>query len=200
MEDRQLDLIIEKDQQRGPCESICALHAGRRDYSIRSADYTAGERLGYRYAWYFMILRIEPIVSRGARLLGFDLTKDGAIEIARAGAARHASLVGFWRVRDLRCRGSGLWMPQRRTDVEPSGCRPSVCHGSALSHVYCGNYGGPVGGNACSVPFEQRDTIEEVIEPYLPQGILCARRVPALAAEGYRHLGLQAPMNIISWI
>ena len=45
---------------------------------------------------------------------------------------------------------------------------------------------------------EQRDTIEEVIEPYLiQQGFLMRTpRGRALAAEAYRHLGLQEPEGL----
>ena len=45
---------------------------------------------------------------------------------------------------------------------------------------------------------EQRDTIEEVIEPFLIQQGLLMRtpRGRALAAKGYKHLGLQAPSNM----
>ena len=56
--------------------------------------------------------------------------------------------------------------------------------------------GGPVGVETLAAALsEQRDTIEEVIEPYLiQQGFLMRTpRGRALAAEAYRHLGLREP-------
>ena len=59
------------------------------------------------------------------------------------------------------------------------------------------NYGGgPVGVETLAAALsEQRDTIEDVIEPYLiQQGFLMRTpRGRALTAQAYAHLGLQAP-------
>jgi Holliday junction DNA helicase RuvB len=62
------------------------------------------------------------------------------------------------------------------------------------------NYGGgPVGVETLSAALsEERDTIEEVIEPYLiRQGLLMRTPRGRVLAEGaYRHLGLVPPTNI----
>jgi Holliday junction DNA helicase RuvB len=62
------------------------------------------------------------------------------------------------------------------------------------------NYGGgPVGAETLSAALsEERDTIEEVVEPYLiQQGLLMRTPRGRVLAEGaYRHLGLLAPKNI----
>jgi Holliday junction DNA helicase RuvB len=59
------------------------------------------------------------------------------------------------------------------------------------------NYGGgPVGVETLAAALsEQRDTIEDVIEPYLIQQGLLMRtpRGRALTAQAYAHLGLMAP-------
>jgi Holliday junction DNA helicase RuvB len=59
------------------------------------------------------------------------------------------------------------------------------------------NYGGgPVGVETMAAALsEQRDTIEEVIEPYLiQQGFLMRTpRGRALARKAYKHLGLAVP-------
>ena len=59
--------------------------------------------------------------------------------------------------------------------------------------------GGPVGVETLAAGLsEPRDTVEEVIEPYLiQQGFLMRTpRGRALAAEAYRHLGLQEPEGL----
>ena len=56
--------------------------------------------------------------------------------------------------------------------------------------------GGPVGADTLSAALsEERDTIEEVIEPYLMQLGLVMRtpRGRMLSAAGFKHLGLMAP-------
>jgi Holliday junction DNA helicase RuvB len=62
------------------------------------------------------------------------------------------------------------------------------------------NYGGgPVGAETLSAALsEERDTIEEVIEPYLiQQGLLMRTPRGRMLAEGaYRHLGISAPKNL----
>ncbi|MBL6932969.1 MAG: Holliday junction branch migration DNA helicase RuvB, partial [Rhodospirillales bacterium] len=61
------------------------------------------------------------------------------------------------------------------------------------------NYGGgPVGVETMAAALsEQRDTIEEVIEPYLIQQGLLMRtpRGRALTGQAYGHLGLKAPAS-----
>ena len=84
-----------------------------------------------------------------------------------------------------------------RLDVDPRGL-------DAMDRRYlkciAENYGGgPVGVETLAAALsEQRDTIEEVVEPYLLQEGFLMRtpRGRALATEGYRHLGLQAPKNM----
>ena len=61
------------------------------------------------------------------------------------------------------------------------------------------NYGGgPVGVETMAAALsEQRDTIEEVIEPYLiQQGLLIrTQRGRALTSQTYTHLGMKAPVS-----
>ena len=62
------------------------------------------------------------------------------------------------------------------------------------------NYGGgPVGVETLAAALsEQRDTIEDVIEPYLIQQGLLMRtpRGRALTGDGFKHLGLKPPANM----
>ncbi|HEC90437.1 MAG TPA: hypothetical protein ENI55_02100, partial [Alphaproteobacteria bacterium] len=61
------------------------------------------------------------------------------------------------------------------------------------------NYaGGPVGVETLAAALaEQRDTVEEVIEPYLIQQgfLLRTSRGRALGVQAYEHLGIDAPLN-----
>ena len=59
--------------------------------------------------------------------------------------------------------------------------------------------GGPVGADTLSAALsEERDTLEEVIEPYLMQLGLVMRtpRGRVLSPAGYAHLGLKSPKVI----
>ena len=207
MEDRQLDLII------GEGPAARSVRIDLAPFTLVGATTRSGllttplrERFGIPLRMVFYDPEeLELIVSRGARLLGFDLTKDGANEIARRarGTPRVAGRL-LRRVRDFAAvadagavDAAAADLTLNRLDVDPRGL-------DAMDRRYlmciAENYGGgPVGVETLAAALsEQRDTIEEVIEPYLlQQGFLMRTpRGRALAAEGYRHLGLQAPMNI----
>ena len=207
MEDRQLDLII------GEGPAARSVRIDLAPFTLVGATTRSGllttplrERFGIPLRMVFYDPEeLELIISRGARLLGFDLTKDGAIEIARRarGTPRVAGRLlrrvrDFAAVADIRAVDSAAAnLTLNRLDVDPRGL-------DAMDRRYlmciAENYGGgPVGVETLAAALsEQRDTIEEVIEPYLlQQGFLMRTpRGRALAAEGYRHLGLQAPMDI----
>lgn len=66
----------------------------------------------------------------------------------------------------------------------------------AIAEIY---HGGPVGCETlAAVLADQRDVLEEVIEPYLMQQGLIQRtpRGRMLAPEGWRYLGLTAPRDL----
>jgi Holliday junction DNA helicase RuvB len=145
---------------------------------------------------------LTSIVARGASLLDCPLTPEGAREIARRsrGTPRIAGRL-LRRVRDF-AAVSGLAAIDaqaadaalRRLDVDPAGL-------DAMDRRYlrtiAENYaGGPVGVETLAAALsEQRDMIEEVIEPYLLQQGLLMRtpRGRMLAEKGYRAIGLAAP-------
>jgi Holliday junction DNA helicase RuvB len=145
---------------------------------------------------------LTSIVARGAGLLACPLTPEGAVEIARRsrGTPRIAGRL-LRRVRDF-AAVSGLDAIDakaadaalRRLDVDPAGL-------DAMDRRYlrtiAENYaGGPVGVETLAAALsEQRDMIEEVIEPYLLQQGLLMRtpRGRMLAEKGYRAIGLAAP-------
>lgn len=140
------------------------------------------------------------IVSRAANLLGMGLTQDGAMEIAgrSRGTPRIAGRLTR-RVRDFALVGGirQVCAPEadnalRRLDVDAQGL-------DSMDRRYlrciADHYGGgPVGVETLAAALsEQRDVIEDVIEPYLMQQGLVQRtpRGRMLSEKGARHLGVQ---------
>jgi len=148
---------------------------------------------------------LELIVARGAAKLGFDLTAEGAREIARRsrGTPRIANRL-LRRVRDYAdVKGTGTItldianMALKMLDVDPQGF--DVMDRKLLEAVIHRFDGGPVGlDNIAASIGEERDTIEDVIEPYLIQQGYLQRtprgRIATLTA--YRHFGIVAPTAV----
>jgi Holliday junction DNA helicase RuvB len=145
---------------------------------------------------------LELIVSRGARVLGMSLTTDGAAEIARRsrGTPRVAGRL-LRRVRDFAAVAGVETIAAvqadsalKRMDVDERGL-------DAMDRKYmrcmADNYGGgPVGVETMAAALsEQRDVLEEVIEPYLIQQGLVQRtpRGRVLTRGGFGYLGLDLP-------
>ncbi|HVJ32731.1 MAG TPA: Holliday junction branch migration DNA helicase RuvB [Terriglobia bacterium] len=148
---------------------------------------------------------LETIVRRGARVIGLDLAASGAVEIARRsrGTPRVAGRL-LRRVRDFALVAkAGLVDAKaadaalRRLDVDQLGLDAMD---RRFLRCIAENYGGgPVGVETLAAALaEQRDTIEEAIEPYLiQQGLL--QRTPrgrALTANGFKYLGLTPPRGV----
>jgi Holliday junction DNA helicase RuvB len=147
---------------------------------------------------------LKLIVQRTAGLLDMPITEDGAIEIARRsrGTPRIAGRLTR-RVRDFAdVAGSGevdadaAHAALMRLDVDRSGL-----DGMDRRYLKCiaENYGGgPVGADTLSAALsEQRDVIEEVIEPYLMQQGLINRtpRGREISSKGYKYLGLDPKVS-----
>jgi Holliday junction DNA helicase RuvB len=147
---------------------------------------------------------LQRIVMRSAGLLNAPIDEAGALEIARRarGTPRIANRL-LRRVRDyadVKSNGSitaslsdaALAM----LDVDPVGF--DVMDRKLLEAVIHKFGGGPVGlDNVAAAIGEERDTIEDVIEPYLiQQGFL--QRTPrgrVATANAYQHFGLKAPTS-----
>lgn len=142
------------------------------------------------------------IVSRGARLMGAPATEDGAEEIARRarGTPRIAGRL-LRRVVDFAViEGDGTVnraiadLALTRLGVDQLGLDGADRRYLRLIAESYG--GGPVGIETLSAALsESRDSLEEVIEPYLLQKGLIQRtpRGRMLAQAAWRHLGLDAP-------
>src|SRR5579872_6638236 len=142
------------------------------------------------------------IVERGARVLGFTLTKDGAREIA--GRARGTPRIAgrlLKRVRDFASVGKHATVDARVADAALTRLEVDAKGLDAFDRRYltliAENFsGGPVGIETIAAALgEARDAIEEIVEPYLMQLGLVQRtpRGRLLTSAAYGHLGLKAP-------
>jgi Holliday junction DNA helicase RuvB len=145
---------------------------------------------------------LQLIVSRGARILGVEMTDEGALEVARRsrGTPRVAGRL-LRRVRDI-CGVQGLALVDAKaadralTRLEVDRLGFDAMDRRYLSCIADHYGGGPVGVETLGAALgEQRDVLEETIEPYLiQQGLL--QRTPRgrmLTDTGYRYLGLPVP-------
>ena len=145
---------------------------------------------------------LHEIVTRNARLMGAPATPEGAMEIARRsrGTPRIAGRL-LRRVVDFAVvEGEGRVTKEiadhalTRLGVDNLGLDGAD---RRYLRLIAENYaGGPVGIETLSAALsESRDSLEEVIEPFLLQQGLIQRtqRGRMLAQKGWTHLGLAAP-------
>ena len=148
---------------------------------------------------------LSHIVTRAAGKLNLTLTQDGAREIAcrSRGTPRVAGRL-LRRVRDFAAVAKVEAIDSKIADKALTRLEVDRLGFDAMDRRYLSmiaeHYaGGPVGVETLAAALsEQRDVLEEVIEPYLiQQGLL--QRTPRgrmLTEGGYRHLGLTAPKTI----
>ena len=206
MEDFQIDIMIGE----GPAARSIKLDLP--PFTLIGATTRAGlltaplrDRFGIvQRLEFYSAEELTRIVRRSAAILGIDCSAEGAGEIARRsrGTPRIANRL-LRRVRDYaevkadgRITAAVADAALRMLDVDPVGF--DVMDRKLLEAVLHKFDGGPVGvDNLAAAIGEERDTIEDVIEPYLIQQGFLQRtprgRVATLAA--YRHFGLAAPGN-----
>ena len=204
MEDFQLDLMI------GEGPAARSVRIDLSPFTLVGATTRAGllatplrDRFGIPLRLVFYTpAELEQIVARGAGKLGFDLAPDGAAEIAKRsrGTPRIAGRL-LRRVRDFAAvlRQS----PVDREVADAALTRLEVDRRGLdgmdrryLRRIAEHHHGGPVGVETLAAALaEARDTLEDVIEPYLIQEglILRTSRGRMLGEEGWRHLGLVPP-------
>ncbi|OJW24037.1 MAG: Holliday junction DNA helicase RuvB [Rhodospirillales bacterium 69-11] len=204
MEDFQLDLIIGE----GPAARSVRIELP--PFTLVGATTRAGllatplrDRFGIPLRLVFYTAEeLEQIVARAARKLGFALTPDGAGEIARRsrGTPRIAGRL-LRRVRDFAAvAGNG---PVDRATADAALTRLEVdrlgldaMDRRYLRRIADHHAGGPVGVETLAAALaEARDTLEDVVEPFLIQEGLVLRtsRGRMLGEPGWRHLGLIPP-------
>jgi Holliday junction DNA helicase RuvB len=204
MEDFQLDLII------GEGPAARSVRIDLPPFTLVGATTRSGlvttplrDRFGIPLRLVFYAPdELEAIVRRGARVLGIDLTDDGAAEIARRarGTPRIAGRL-LRRVRDFASVAGNLRITRAAADAALQRLEVDARGLDAMDRRFlrcmAENYGGgPVGVETLAAALsEQRDTIEEVIEPFLIQEGLVLRtpRGRVLGDHGWRHIGLTAP-------
>ena len=142
------------------------------------------------------------IVTRSARLLKAQISPDGAFEIAKRsrGTPRIANRL-LRRVRDFaQVRADGIITADignqalSMLDVDPLGL--DLMDRKLLEAIVHKFDGGPVGVESLAAAIgEERDTIEDVIEPYLIQNGFLQRtpRGRMATQTTWRHLGLTPP-------
>ena len=144
------------------------------------------------------------ILLKLAEKLQLNLEESGAYEIAKRsrGTPRVAGRL-LRRVRDIFSVSNSKTIDQKfadnaltQLDVDRSGL--DAIDRKYLNVIIEKYQGGPVGLDTLSaILSEQKDMIEEVIEPYLLQRGLIQRssRGRFVSASGWRHLGLSPPKN-----
>ncbi len=206
MEDYCLDLIIGE----GPAARTVRIDLP--PFTLVGATTRAGlltqplrDRFGIPLRLQFYeVEELLLIVRRGAEKLGFALTEDGALEIARRsrGTPRVAGRL-LRRIRDFALvSGRAADRPMvdgalLRLEVDALGL--DAQDRRYLKRIAEHHNGGPVGVETLAAALaESRDTLEEVVEPFLIQEGLVLRtpRGRMLGEPGWRHLGLMPPRAI----
>jgi Holliday junction DNA helicase RuvB len=206
MEDRALDLMI------GDGPSARSVRIDLPKFTLVGATTRQGlittplrDRFGIPVRLtFYTVEELEKVVRRAASLLGLVLTDDGSSEIARRsrGTPRIAGRL-LRRVRDFAQSAGDAEVNAKVADAALTRMEVDALGLDAMDrrylHMIADIYkGGPVGVETLAAGLsEPRDTIEEVIEPYLIQLGLVARtaRGRCLNGRGWTHLGLPPPRN-----
>ncbi len=206
LEDYQIDIMIGE----GPAARSVKLDLP--PFTLVGATTRAGMLTNPLRDRFGIVARLEfysadeltRIVKRSARLLEVEIDSEGAGELARRarGTPRISNRL-LRRVRDFaEVRAQGRITRAvaddalKMLDVDPVGL--DVMDRKLLRAVIDKFGGGPVGiDNLAAAIGEERDTIEDVLEPYLiQQGYL--QRTPrgrVATALAYRHFGLAEPRS-----
>ncbi|HXJ34888.1 MAG TPA: Holliday junction branch migration DNA helicase RuvB [Candidatus Eisenbacteria bacterium] len=208
MEDFQLDIVVGQGPTarslKLPLKPFCLVGATTRAGLLTSP---LRDRFGATFRLdFYATAELERILARSARILDVPLDPDGAGEIARRsrGTPRIANRL-LRRVRDYaQVRANGRITQDvargalRLLEVDEAGF--DKMDRALLLAIIDKFAGGPVGLDTLAAAIgEERDTIEDVYEPFLIQEGFLARtpkgRVATAIAYGYfgRRAGTQPP-------
>ncbi|MCT6855247.1 MAG: Holliday junction branch migration DNA helicase RuvB [Bombella apis] len=208
MEDFQLDLVI------GEGPAARSVRIDLAPFTLVAATTRSGllatplrDRFGIPLRLVFYTPdELRQIVSRGAVKLGMALTDEGAEEIARRsrGTPRIAGRL-LRRVRDFALVAKKDVIDRHLADMALSRLEVDRHGLDAMDRRYLRRIaehhrGGPVGVETLAAALaEARDTLEDVVEPYLIQEGLVLRtsRGRMLGEPGWRYLGLTPPASSI---
>ena len=204
MEDRALDLMI------GEGPSARSVRIDLPKFTLVGATTRQGllttplrDRFGIPVRLnFYSVEELERVVTRAATLLDLHIAPDGATEVAKRsrGTPRIAGRL-LRRVRDFATVAGDASVTRAVADAALTRLEVDAMGLDAMDRRYLMMIadfykGGPVGVETLAAGLsEPRDTIEEVIEPYLIQLGLVARtaRGRCLNALGWKHLGLNPP-------
>jgi Holliday junction DNA helicase RuvB len=204
MEDRALDLMI------GEGPSARSVRIDLPKFTLVGATTRQGlittplrDRFGIPVRLtFYSVEELEQVIRRAAGLLGLALSEAGGREIARRsrGTPRIAGRL-LRRVRDFAHAAGHELVDAPDADAALTRMEIDQLGLDAMDrrylHMIADIYrGGPVGVETLAAGLsEPRDTIEEVIEPFLIQLGLVARtaRGRCLNGRGWTHLGLPQP-------
>ena len=207
MEDFQLDLII------GEGPSARSVRIDLPKFTLVGATTRAGllttplrDRFGIQMRMQFYSEQeLVNILTRQSKKMKIQLSDDGAIEIARRarGTPRVAGRL-LRRVRDIVSIDGDSIITKKAADLallrlEVDGKGLDQMDRKYLKCLADNYGGGPVGVETLSaVLAEQRDMLEEVIEPFLMQTGLLMRtpRGRCLSKLGWNYLGLEPPKAV----
>jgi Holliday junction DNA helicase RuvB len=204
LEDFQIDILI------GEGPAARSVKIDLQPFTLVGATTRAGMLTNPLRDRFGIVSRLEfystadltHIVSRSARLLHANATPEGAAEIARRarGTPRIANRL-LRRVRDYaevkangEITGNVAQAALAMLEVDPQGL--DLMDRKLLEAIVHKFDGGPVGVESLAAAIgEERDTIEDVIEPYLIQNGYVQRtpRGRMATQTTWRHLGLTPP-------
>ena len=206
MEDRALDLMIGE----GPSARSVRIDLPR--FTLVGATTRQGllttplrDRFGIPVRLnFYTVDELERVVTRAAQLLDLSIASDGAREIARRsrGTPRIAGRL-LRRVRDFANVAGAAIVDAAAADRALNRLEIDALGLDAMDRRYLNMIadiyrGGPVGVETLAAGLsEPRDTVEEVIEPYLIQIGMIARtaRGRCLNGPAWAHLGLEPPRD-----
>jgi Holliday junction DNA helicase RuvB len=207
MEDFRVDVIVGK----GPGATAIPLELPH--FTVVGATTRAGllpgplrDRFGFTaHMDFYAPAELEQVLTRSARLLNVPLEPDGGAEVAgrSRGTPRIANRL-LRRVRDyaqVKADGAVTRAIARAAleiyEVDEQGL--DRLDRGVLEALVSRFGGGPVGLSTLAVAVgEERETVEEVAEPFLVRAGLLARtpRGRIATAAAWRHLGLTPPTSL----
>lgn len=202
MEDFQLDLMI------GEGPAARSIRIDLPHFTLVGATTRSGmlssplrDRFGIPlHLDFYSCDDLKKIIVRDAKLLGILISEDGALEIAKRsrGTPRIATRL-LKRTRDFAIVQQKKIIDEniadialKRLDIDEVGL--DSMDRRYLKCILEFYNGGPVGiETLAAVLSEQRDTVEEIVEPYLLQQGLIQRtaRGRVLTSEGFKYLGVK---------
>ncbi len=204
MEDYALDIVI----GQGPSAKTIKLPLPR--FTLIGATTRSGlltgplrDRFGiHAYLEFYEEEELAAVVERSARLLTVEIEREAAMEIARRsrGTPRIANRL-LRRVRDFADveAGGRVALPIARRALEAlevDALGLDAVDRKILEAIIDKFGGGPVGADTVAVAVsEQRDTLEDVYEPFLIKAGFLIRtpRGRVVTPQAYRHLGRPEP-------